>query len=241
MKSKLRSAVLDLYESTPVQQAVRWGLTATRRDRRLIERYLRDHPVRKLQIGAGVNTPAGWLHTNFYPIEPFRSDIIFMDATRPFPFGDEQFDYIYSEHMIEHVPYLGGLFMLKECFRVLKPGGRLRILTPDFAFLLRLLAPDAGRLEKDYVTWAGEIFLPEGQPITPIGVVNNFVRDWGHVFIYDRATLEDSLAKARFVAITPKGLHETDCAALENMAFVGRQPDGFLELESMVYEAMKPD
>jgi ubiquinone/menaquinone biosynthesis C-methylase UbiE len=61
-------------------------------------------------------------------------DAIIVDVTRRSPFVDNTFDFIYSEHMIEHIPYVGGRAMLEESYRVLKPGGTLRIATPDARF-----------------------------------------------------------------------------------------------------------
>ncbi|MBI4502355.1 MAG: class I SAM-dependent methyltransferase, partial [Gemmatimonadetes bacterium] len=44
-------------------------------------------------------------------------------------FPSDTFDAIALKHVIEHVPNPGGL--LKECRRILKPGGRVVILTPN--------------------------------------------------------------------------------------------------------------
>ena len=46
-------------------------------------------------------------------------------------FPDNHFDAVHSAHVIEHV--YDPVAMLKECFRVLKPGGKLVILTPNTA------------------------------------------------------------------------------------------------------------
>ena len=47
------------------------------------------------------------------------------------PFPDNSQSVIYSAHMFEHIPHDTVLFILKECFRVLKPGGTVRIEVPD--------------------------------------------------------------------------------------------------------------
>src|SRR5262245_40661413 len=60
--------------------------------------YLRRHPVRKLQIGAGTNPMPGWLNTDAYPGN-FR--VLPLDTRRRFPFADGAFDYVFSEHHIE--------------------------------------------------------------------------------------------------------------------------------------------
>src|SRR5438477_50522 len=78
--------------------------------------------------GAGFNSLPGWLNTD---LEPKSASVIYLDAAKPLPFAYSTFDYIFSEHVIEHIPYPQGLSMLKECFRVIKPGGTIRIATPN--------------------------------------------------------------------------------------------------------------
>ena len=48
----------------------------------------------------------------------------------PFPFDDEQFDIVFSKSVIEHIRN-PDMFM-KETQRVLKPGGRVIAMTPDW-------------------------------------------------------------------------------------------------------------
>ena len=61
-----------------------------------------------------------------------------LDVTKPFPFQSGIFDAVFSERMIEHIPYLAGRSTLQECFRVLKAGGMIRISTPNLHFLIDL-------------------------------------------------------------------------------------------------------
>ena len=56
---------------------------------------------------------------------------IYLDVCRRFPFAAETFHYIFSEHLIEHLTLEEGEAFLRECFRCLKVGGRIRIATPD--------------------------------------------------------------------------------------------------------------
>jgi predicted SAM-dependent methyltransferase len=81
-----------------------------------------------------------------------------MDATMPFPFTRETFDYIVAEHMIEHVPYKDALKMLRECSRVLKKDGVIRISTPNIELTHRLMhLPLTPALER-YVSWSNRMF-----------------------------------------------------------------------------------
>ena len=48
-----------------------------------------------------------------------------------FDFPENTFDFIYSEHFLEHLFIDEALELLKESRRILKPGGVMRIVTPD--------------------------------------------------------------------------------------------------------------
>ena len=195
-------------------------------------------PVTKLNIGCGDHPLPGWLNTD---LTPCRGDIFRLDATQPFPFADEAFTHIFSEHMIEHVPYEGGLSMLKECFRVLAPGGRIRISTPDLHFLISLLDP-LSLIERGtaraYIEWACSIFNPS-EPICGETVLNNFVRAWGHQYIYSRSMLHDSLRKVGFICITHYDIQKSADPAFIDLENDTRMPPGFLQLETMTIEAEK--
>lgn len=97
------------------------NLQHRRTDRLITEDYFSTHKVRKLHIGCGSNTIAGWLKSDFKPVS---NKILHLDATKRFPFENDMFDCIFSEHMIEHVSYTNGFEMLSECQRVLKNNGK---------------------------------------------------------------------------------------------------------------------
>jgi predicted SAM-dependent methyltransferase len=192
----------------------------------------------RLHIGCGQNALPGWLNTDY---SPGAAGVAALDATRPFPFPDGVFGCIYSEHMIEHIHYASGVLMLGECFRTLAPGGRLRIVTPDLDFLVGLYREPDKPLHRDYIRWANERFYPNATADDAVFVVNNFVRDWGHVFIYDRATLERTLREIGFTGVRRVTLNGSDRPELRGLANESRMPPGFLDLESMVIEADRPD
>lgn len=54
-----------------------------------------------------------------------------IDIREPLPFRDSVASFVFAEHVIEHVPFLDGLRFLRECCRVLEPGGVLRFSFPD--------------------------------------------------------------------------------------------------------------
>ena len=53
------------------------------------------------------------------------------DITKGLPFDDNQFDAVYHSHVLEHLEPADGEKLLSECYRVLRPGGVLRIVVPN--------------------------------------------------------------------------------------------------------------
>lgn len=60
------------------------------------------------------------------------------------PFADEEIDLINCSHIVEHLPFSdASMHFYREVWRVLKPGGLVRIVTPDSELLVeRYLAGD---------------------------------------------------------------------------------------------------
>jgi predicted SAM-dependent methyltransferase len=81
-----------------------------------------------------------------------------------------------AEHMIEHVEYQAAQVMLRECFRVLKPGGRVRCATPDLRVLLELHSRQKTDDQIDYIDWSISRFMPGVQECKDVFVINNFFR-----------------------------------------------------------------
>ncbi|HIJ60156.1 MAG TPA: methyltransferase domain-containing protein [Nitrospirae bacterium] len=160
--------------------------------------YAENHKVRKLQIGTGPNKLTGWFNTD---ILPTNEGIYHLDASKPFSIKDESFDYIFSEHQIEHLTYNEALDMLKECYRILKPKGKMRIITPDIEIIISLKIPDKTDIQKEYIKWHIENFFPEIAANRDIFVINNAFSGFGHRFLYDFSTLKEILSKAGFINI----------------------------------------
>jgi predicted SAM-dependent methyltransferase len=55
-----------------------------------------------------------------------------LDLARPLPFPDNTVDRIYSSHVLEHFAYPSPMLdLLRECHRVLRPGGEFSVAVPD--------------------------------------------------------------------------------------------------------------
>lgn len=207
-------------------------------DNRIIKRYLSINQVKKLQIGTGENIFEDWLNSD---IDPYSDNKIYLDATKPFPFEDSTFDYVFSEHMIEHITYQEGLNMLSECYRILTSGGKIRIATPNLQFLLELYKSNKSELQNEYLKWAiKKCNIPSVTAFEDTFVINNFVRGWGHKFIYDEKVLRYTLENVCFVNIKKCNLNESENEELRGLENKNRMPYDFLRLETMVFEGTKP-
>ncbi len=207
----------------------------------LIKNYLQVYQTKKLHIGVG---PAysflpGWLNVDYYPT---LSHIVFLDATRPFPFPDNTFDYIFSEHMIEHITYHEGLFMLRECYRVLKPNGKIRITTLDLEMIVGLYKQPKNELQRKYIKWIIDNFVTEINIYKESFVINNMFNNYGHQFIYDHATLQNAMEQVEFTNIRRYLPNESDDEHFQAIETHDKSPIGTEEMnrfESMVLEGRK--
>lgn len=205
--------------------------------RQKIRIYLKLHRIRKLQLGSGDNILKGWLNTDINP----KKNIIFVNVKRKLPFKTNGFDYIFCEHLIEHLDYQQGKNLLHECFRSLKPSGKIRIATPDLNFLIELYNQKKTKLQKQYIFWAVDSFLPDISIYQDTFVINNFFQNWSHKFIYDFKTLRHSLNEIGFIDVNRYNLGESNDANLQKLESHGKRiTDEFNKLETIIVEAIKP-
>jgi predicted SAM-dependent methyltransferase len=216
------------------------GISRPRRNTQ-IRRYLADNDVRKLRIGAGPHTDPGWLCCDLLPLS---TDVVFMDATKPMPLPNGSFDVVMSEHMIEHLDLPGGRSMLAECRRILRPGGRIRIATPDLEKVTRcVFMSDTDSDSREYVALMNQVnpAIPDSDRDNPAYMINRVLRDWGHRFLYDEPTLVRLLLEEGFCDVVRCSV---GCSTHSELIGVERHHEeiGVRHnlLETMVLEASVP-
>ena len=62
---------------------------------------------------------------------------IWKDLTKKLSYATDSVDKIYSSHVLEHMQKEQGEFLLKECYRILKKQGVMRLAVPDLEFCCR--------------------------------------------------------------------------------------------------------
>ncbi|MBF0143139.1 MAG: methyltransferase domain-containing protein [Magnetococcales bacterium] len=90
----------------------------------------------------------GLLSANRYEsLRAIDPDIIYWNVRRGLPFADRGFDLVYHSHFITHLDREDALEVTHECWRVLKPGGIVRVVVPDLRQLVLDYDWAFGRLE----------------------------------------------------------------------------------------------
>ncbi len=82
----------------------------------------------RLNVGCGAYLLKGdWVNLDADPGLP--ADI--HATVPPIPFGDGELDEVYAGHFLEHLYPQEATDFLSECYRCLRPGGKLGIVVPD--------------------------------------------------------------------------------------------------------------
>jgi predicted SAM-dependent methyltransferase len=81
-----------------------------------------------LNLGCGSTYVKGWTNIDFVSSS---EDVIAHNLLKGIPRKDNSFDLVYHSHVLEHFPKAEAPKFIAECYRVLKPGGVIRIAIPD--------------------------------------------------------------------------------------------------------------
>lgn len=217
----------------------------------------------KLNLGCGLQCPEGWVNIDssigvrlskmpllnkilhsvipkslgILPNVNWPKNTMWMELTKPFKFSNGSVDYIYSSHTFEHLTYAETTFVLSECYRILKPGGIVRIIVPDFESLVnnyignKISNPSiaAFKFLKDSLYF--EIPIPNSLFSF---IKFYFQRKNNHAFLYDEAGLKFQFQNSGFVNVSRKQYNDSAIPEIN-----------IIELESRVkgalcIEAFKP-
>jgi len=85
------------------------------------------HEPLRLHLGCGEFIKPGWINIDISPLPGV--DLVHDLNKTPLPFDDESVQEIIADDLLEHVDYPA---LLKDCHRMLKPGGVMHIHVPHF-------------------------------------------------------------------------------------------------------------
>lgn len=104
-----------------------------------------------LNLGCGYRYYPSWTNINFVST---GEGVIAHDLQQGIPFPDESFDLVYHSHVLEHLPKAEAEPFIKECSRVLRPQGVLRVVVPDLEQIARMYLYALEQASNAYLEWA---------------------------------------------------------------------------------------
>lgn len=167
-----------------------WGIAKATFPNFLLHRYLpcgRAGRPTHLHLGSGPNYLAGFVNIDG---NPFAKSDLWLDLRNGLPFPSDAVDSIYSTHMFEHL-YPDELnSLLRECVRVLKPSGGVRLIVPNLESAIEAYCQCRSN-------WFGDSFPRHFDSIG--GRFSNFIFcDGQHRTAFDFSYLDEVLRKTGF-------------------------------------------
>ena len=92
--------------------------------------------MRLLNLGCGIHYHLDWINVDLRLTGP--GVLPYNLLGRALPFRSNVFDAVYHSHVLEHFPKHYAPIFLRECFRVIKPGGVIRVAVPDLERIAQL-------------------------------------------------------------------------------------------------------
>lgn len=147
-----------------------------------------------LNLGCGQRFHPDWMNIDFVSHAP---EVMAHDLTTGIPVPDNSADAVYHSHVLEHFSKSNGAAFIQECFRVLKPGGVLRVVVPDLEALalqyvqaLNAFRQQPDAMNKANHTWA-TIEMIDQLVRTQSG--GDMMAYWSQPQILNETTLEQRL------------------------------------------------
>jgi predicted SAM-dependent methyltransferase len=199
-----------------------------------VRRKYRDLRDLRVNIGCGLSAKPEWVNLDFFP---FPGVNCLHDCRRGLPFSDDSVKCIFTEHFFEHIDYIEEVpFFLSECYRVLKPGGVIRIIVPDAEKYLRAYCAEGWEeiarirpLLPDHTDGDGSRYNTKMEVVNAV-----FRRYFEHKYAYDFSTLEFVLRRYGFCDVQRQSFGKSVEAEL-SIDKADRAT------ESLYVEAVKPE
>ena len=150
----------------------------------------------RVQLGSGGQPKDGWLNVDLFA----DSAQLHLDLREDLPFPDDSVSFVYTEHLFEHLDYpVDAHHLLREVRRILKPGGTLSIVVPDFGKALRAYASG----DESFFTASDRLrsYLLRERATLMHHVNYWFRQDGHHHYAYDSETLAQVLTDSGFTSV----------------------------------------
>ena len=218
--SKIRSPLRYQKVQRVISPFVRGTRLGTNRQRIEGKQYL--------DVGCGFNVHEQFINLDHH----WHPDLdLCWDITKGIPLPSGSLQGIFSEHCLEHITLDQMGNVLLEFYRLLAPGGTVRIVLPDGELYVKTyLERNQGSSDKQFPYEYQDSYQ---DLYTPIMSLNRIFYKWGHRFIYDFRTVNTLLERRGFHDIRresylsgrdPALLNDSDWRADESLYIEAGKP-----------------
>ena len=179
--------------------------------KKIINQKQKNQEKIKLNLGCGTDYKEGWINIDNNSDKNIKKLDVLWDLRNPLPIPEKTVDFIFHEHLLEHLTVGEGINFLKECLRILKPKGVMRIAIPD----LEETVKDYYNPHWKKASWIkkyGCQFIK-----TKAEKINISFRFWGHQWLYDEEELRRRLKESGFTKIKRCQLRKSRYKELQNL------------------------
>lgn len=169
-----------------------------------IQNYLSntDYPVKKVLFGGHWSNNPGWLLLKE----------VDQDLTQPLQCPDAVLDCVYTEHVVEHLPFVSAVQFFSESLRILKSGGTFRIALPCLETILNTPLNNSNGEKYVYNSLVPH-FSHEDFVLKQLGLdgletdsmlflLNSMANKHDHTFLWSLKLLKSVLEKIGFKTVT---------------------------------------
>lgn len=151
----------------------------------------------RLHLGCGTKLLEGWIHLDSSPY--LSSEILTAQLPRGLKYFDEMsIQFIYASHILEHIEYPDKTNeFATECYRILQPGGVLRVVVPAIQNIIEAYVRD----DRDFFAIQAQIH-PKHCTTKLEHLMYALQQDGEHKYGYDFETMRKLLEKAGFTRVT---------------------------------------
>ena len=174
----------------------------------------------KINLGSGHYKLDGWVNVD---IDLDSNPDVGANLSGGLPFKEGVASLMHTEDFIDQLALENAAGFLKECHRILAPGGVLRVLTPDMQQLAHLYLNEPEKLKTMWNTFVG---VPSRLG-TAGEIFNKGMRFAGHTFLYDEETFKALAADCGFDA-QKVAYQQSEIAELRGLDL--RSPDNAISL-----------
>jgi len=153
-------------------------------------------PLVRLNIGAGewpLPTEDGWTNIDADP----AAFVDLVAAVPPIPYPDNSVDEVAAIHFLEHLDEPTGAEFLRECYRVLKPGGIVGIVVPDTRLIMQEYLKNTGLAVEEPNSGGRMRMLRDLDDVCAMFLFST-VQPSHHQWAYDEFTLQRAMRRAGF-------------------------------------------